>query len=212
MATDSLTSDKIRLEVSSGAAKYLAPRQIAVFQTSPFPLKYPADIEIHIDVNPLAAPQSRRQIQIPPLFSAVKRTLTTKWFWYAMASSLCWTGWAFTAKIGSKEIPPTTMAFISAFGFVLVSLGSLGRKTARTDKSRAGKCYALFSGVLLALGGICLYSLYRTGYNASIVTAITSQYPMVTVLFAVAFLREKLNKVQVVGLFFAAAAMFILSL
>jgi bacterial/archaeal transporter family protein len=212
MGTDSLTSDKIRLEVSSGAAKYLAPRQMAVFQASPFPLKYPADIEIDLDADPLAAPQSPRQIQIPPLFSAVKRTLMTKWFWYAMASSLCWTGWAFTAKIGSREIPPTTMEFISAFGFVLVSLGSLGRKTAKTDKSRAGKCCALFSGVLLALGGICLYGLYRTGHNASIVTAITSLYPMVTVLFAVAFLREKLNKVQVVGLFFAAAAMFILSL
>lgn len=218
MGTDSLTSDKIRPEVSAGAAKYLATRPIAVFQTSPFPLKYPADIEIDdieididIDADPLAAPQSPRQIQIP-LFPAVKRTLMTKWFWYAMASSLCWTGWAFTAKIGSREIPPTTMEFISAFGFVLVSLGSLGRKTAKTDKSRAGKCYALFSGVLLALGGIGLYGLYRTGYNASIITAITSLYPMVTVLFAVAFLREKLNTVQVVGLFFAAAAILIFSL
>src|ERR1700735_717062 len=212
MGTDLLTPDQIRLEVSSVAAKYLAPRQIAVFQTSPFPLKYPADTEIHIDVDPLAALHSWRQIQIPPLFSAVKRTLTTKWFWYAMASSLCWTGWAFTAKIGSREIPPTTMEFISAFGFLLVSLGVRGRKPAKTEKSQAGKCYALVSGVLLALGGMCLYGVYRTGYNASIITATTSLYPMVTVLFAVVFLREKLNKLQVVGLFFAAAAMLILSL
>jgi|ERR1700728_214365 bacterial/archaeal transporter family protein len=208
MGTDLLTSDEIRLEVSSETAESSGPRQVAVFQRSPFPLKYPADI----DADPIAAPQDRRQTQTTPLFSAVKRTLMTKWFWYAMASSVCWTGWALTAKVGSREIPPTTMEFISAFGFLLVSLGVRGRKTDKTEKSQAGKCYALVSGVLLALGGICLYGVYRTGYNASLITATTSLYPMVTVLFAVVFLREKLNQLQVGGLFFAAAAMFILSL
>jgi len=143
---------------------------------------------------------------------AVRHSLKTKWFWCAMASSLCWTGWAFTAKIGSKEIPPATMEFISAFGFGLVSLCVLGRKTRAADKSQMGKLCAIISGVLLALGGISLYGAYRTGYNASVVTAVTSLYPVVTVLCAVLFLRERLNKMQVVGLLFAVAAMSILSL
>ena len=129
-----------------------------------------------------------------------------------MASSLCWTGWAFTAKLGSREIPPATMEFISSFGFVLVSLGVMRRKPSADDKSSAGKFFGLISGVLLALGGISLYGAYRTGYNASMITAVTSLYPVVTVLCAVGFLREKLNKMQVVGLLFAVAAMFILSL
>ena len=105
-----------------------------------------------------------------------------------------------------------TMEFISSFGFVLVSLGVILRRSAASDKSSAGKCFALISGILLALGGISLYGAYRTGYNASMITAVTSLYPVVTVFCAVGFLREKLNKVQVVGLLFAVAAMFILSL
>jgi uncharacterized membrane protein len=104
------------------------------------------------------------------------------------------------------------MEFISAFGFVLITLFALGRTTAKTEKNRLGKVYALVSGVLLALGGICLYGAYRTGYNASTITAVTSLYPMITVLCATTFLREKLNWMQVVGLFFAAAAIFILSI
>ncbi len=207
MGIGSLTSEHVRPKASS---EVLGVRQIVVSEASTLPLKYP-----DIDADLTLAPQSPDETQPTPLVLAVRRTVRTvktRWFWYAMASSICWTGWAFTAKIGSKEIPPATMEFISAFGFVLVSLSVLRRKTAKSDKSQAGKCYALVGGVLLALGGICLYGAYRTGYNASMITSVTSLYPMVTVLCAVRFLREKLNKVQVLGLCFAAAAMFILSL
>jgi len=166
------------------------------------------------DVVPVVdrAPQSSFSQPSAGLMLAVRQSLKTKWFWCAMASSLCWTGWAFTAKIGSKEVPPSTMEFISAFGFGLVSLCVLGRKTVAADTSRVGKFCAMISGVLLALGGISLYGAYRTGSNASMVTAVTSLYPVVTVLCAVGFLRERLNKMQVVGLLFAVAAMSILSL
>jgi bacterial/archaeal transporter family protein len=181
--------------------------QIPVCEPSPLPEKQP---DVVTALN--RAPQSLVQPQAGGLIVAVRQSLKTKWFWSAMASSLCWTGWAFTAKIGSKEIPPATMEFISAFGFGLVSACVLGRKAAATDKSQTGKLCAIISGVLLALGGISLYGAYRTGYNASMVTAVTSLYPVVTVLCAVGFLRERLNKMQVVGLLFAIAAMSILSL
>ena len=149
--------------------------------------------------------------RLSAMILAVRRTLKTKWFWYSIASSLCWTAWAFTAKLGSREIPPATMQFISAFGFVLVSLGIVTVKKVQKDCSLVARFYALLSGLLLALGGISLYGAYRTGYNASIITAITSLYPVVTVLVALIFLRERINRVQVLGLCFAAAAILILS-
>lgn len=152
-----------------------------------------------------------RQAEAKQMLRSATSTMRTKWFWCAIASSLCWTAWAFTAKLGSREIPPTTMEFISAFGFILVSMGVMGAKKTKPEKSSSGKLLALISGVLLAFGGICLFSAYRTGYNASIITSITSLYPVVTVLLALVFLREKLNKVQAVGFFFAAAAILLLS-
>jgi transporter family protein len=234
MGTGSITSEHVWREASSEVPQSMDQREVVVSEPSP-----PNHPEIDQDrtlatqasraeaaaepsapglkqpglaTDPKLARPSICDAQMAALVLAVRESLKTKWFWYAMASSLCWTGWAVTAKIGSKEIPPATMEFISSFGFVMVSLGVMRRKPSAADKSFAGKCFALISGVLLALGGISLYGAYRTGYNASMITAVTSLYPVVTVLCAVGFLREKLNKMQVVGLLFAIAAMFILSL
>jgi bacterial/archaeal transporter family protein len=238
MGMGSVTSENVWRKTGSEAAQSLEVREIVVSEppatamndrdlnpalnlaspslcVRPIPVSEPSAVsgkapEAGIDLPPAAPPLVERQFA--GLIFAVRQSLKTKWFWYAMASSLCWTGWAFTAKIGSKEIPPATMEFISAFGFGLVSVCVLRGKTVLSDTNLAGKIYALISGVLLALGGISLYGAYRTGYNASVVTAVTSLYPVVTVLCAVGFLREKLNKMQVVGLLFAVAAMSILSL
>src|SRR3979411_1148623 len=54
------------------------------------------------------------------IVGAASKTLKKSWFWYSLAASLCWTAWAFTARAGSKELPPATMQFVSAFGFLLV--------------------------------------------------------------------------------------------
>jgi transporter family protein len=142
---------------------------------------------------------------------AASKTLKRSWFWYSIAASLCWTAWAFTARLGSKEIPPATMQFVSAFGFLLVGLVMVAVQRPQLKKSLRGNSYALISGVLLGLGGIALYGAYRAGDNASVVTATTSLYPVATVLLAVTFLREKLNKLQLLGVCFAVAAILLLS-
>jgi bacterial/archaeal transporter family protein len=129
-----------------------------------------------------------------------------------MVASLCWTAWAFTARLGSREIPPATMQFVSAFGFLLVGLVLLAVQKPQLKNSLRGNSCALISGVLLGLGGMALYGAYRAGENASVVTATTSLYPVVTVLLAVTFLREKLNKVQIIGVGFAMVAILLLSL
>jgi transporter family protein len=145
------------------------------------------------------------------IVGAVSKTLKKSWFWYSIAASLCWTAWAFTARAGSAELPPATMQFVSAFGFLLVGLVVVAVDRPQLKKSLRGNSYALISGVLLGLGGIALYGAYRASDNASVVTATTSLYPVATVLLAVAFLREKLNRLQQLGVCFAVAAILLLS-
>jgi transporter family protein len=101
------------------------------------------------------------------------------------------------------------MQFVSTFGFVLVGIVASFSRNLQLKTDLRGKAFALISGVLLGLGGIALYSAYRTGENASVITATTSLYPVVTVFLAVSFLREKLNKLQIVGLCFAVAAIIL---
>jgi transporter family protein len=145
------------------------------------------------------------------IFARVSATLRKTWFWYSVAASLCWTGWAFTARLGSEEIPPATMQFVSAFGFLAVALAMVGISKPQLKVNLRGNTYALVSGILLGLGGIALYGAYRAGDNAAVVTATTSLYPVGTVILAVTFLREKLNKLQLLGVCFAVAAILMLS-
>jgi transporter family protein len=200
---------------ASSSSKPLLVEQINVIETGEIVAEGIVQDSTKHQLSLAGRKTGRIEKDVAPRFStiilAVGGTVRTKWFWYSMASSLCWTAWALTAKLGSREIPPATMEFISAFGFMLVSIGIVTVKKAQKKPSLSGRCYALLSGLLLALGGISLYGAYRTGHNASIITAITSLYPVVTFLVALIFLQEKLNRVQVLGLCFAAAAIFILS-
>jgi len=75
-----------------------------------------------------------------------------------------------------------------------------------------GAGYGVAAGVMLAVGSIALYAAYRTGANTAVVTTATGLYPMVSVLLAIIFLKERLTRVQVLGVLFAIAAMVIFSL
>ena len=173
---------------------------------NPAPSGQPSEI-LSADFTATPVPKS-----LATVISAAANTLKRSWFWYSIAASLCWTAWAFTARLGSKEIPPTTMQFVSAFGFLLVSLVMVAVQRPQLKQSLRGNSYALISGMLLGLGGIALYGAYRAGDNASVVTATTSLYPVATVLLAVTFLREKINRLQLLGVCFAVAAILLLSL
>ena len=126
--------------------------------------------------------------------------LRAKWFWYSLLSLLCWTACALTAKVGSSKLPPSTMQFVSALGF-------LSRAS-----SQKGKIYSVISGVLLALGGLASFAAYRAGDNTAATTGITSLYPAITVLCALIILKEKLTKSQIAGLCFSGVAILLFSL
>ncbi|HET9679049.1 MAG TPA: EamA family transporter [Gammaproteobacteria bacterium] len=71
---------------------------------------------------------------------------------------------------------------------------------------------------LLVAGGVCggganLLFLAATGYGQlAIVTVLTALYPAITILLARVFLHERLQWLQIVGLFLAAGAVVLLSL
>jgi transporter family protein len=200
----------------TGGAAAAAPARSAVcdqdevteftgYPFNPAPSEQPSQI-LSADFTATLVPKS-----LATVIGAAANTLKRSWFWYSIAASLCWTGWAVTARLGSKEIPPTTMQFVSAFGFLLVSLVIVGVQRPQLKQSLRGNSYALISGLLLGMGGIALYGAYRAGNDASVVTATTSLYPVATVLLAVTFLREQINKLQLLGVCFAVAAILLLS-
>jgi transporter family protein len=139
-------------------------------------------------------------------------TFRTKWFLYSMAAVLSWSCWAFSAKFGSEQLPPNSMQFLGAFGFLLVGFVLLIAMRFRLELNPKGAGYGVASGVLLASGTIALFAAYRTGANTAVITTATGLYPMVTILLAIIFLKERLSRLQLVGVLFAIAAMVIFSI
>ena len=139
-------------------------------------------------------------------------TLKAGWFWFSVLCVLCWGVWALLSKIGSREIPPETMQFLFTIGTIPVGIALLIVRRFKLEKSPKGISYAVLNGVLSGIGGLTLFAAYHTNGNTSLITASTAMYPMVTVILAVAILRERFGLIQVVGLGFAAVAIVIFSL
>jgi uncharacterized membrane protein len=157
------------------------------------------------------ADRSKSGESFPASALPVAARLRAKWFWYSLMSLGCWTAWALTAKIGSSKLPPSTMQFVSALGFLFVSIAIAGVAKRSAQSSHKGKLYSVISGVLLAGGGLASFAAYRTGGNTAATTGITSLYPAITVICAFVFLKERLTKSQIAGLCFSALAILLFS-
>jgi transporter family protein len=136
----------------------------------------------------------------------------SKWFWYSMLCDLCWAGWTIFAKLGSNQIPPEASQFLFAWGAFPVALLLLGSRHFKLEKNPKGIFYSVANGVLSGIGSWALFAAYRTGGNTSVITAVTAMYPLISVMLALLVLRERLTKVHVAGLGFAAVAFVIFSL
>ena len=137
--------------------------------------------------------------------------LKTKWFWYSVLSVFCMGGWTLLGKLGTTEISARTMQFLYPFGWIPVALACLWVRRFRIEKSALGIVYSTAIGVLGGMGGLAFFAACRTGGNTSAIVAATAMYPLITVVLAVLVLREKLTRLHILGLVFAAAAFVLLS-
>jgi len=135
-----------------------------------------------------------------------------KWFWYSMLSVICFGGWGLFGKLGSLEIPASTMQFIFALGFLPLAPALFAVTRLKPGTNLRGILSALASGILSGIAGMAFYAAFRSGGNTSVITAATALYPVITVLLAVWVLRERLTRLQVVGIGFAAVAFILFSL
>ena len=136
----------------------------------------------------------------------------SSWLWYAIFCLLCWGPYAIFSKLGSNEIPALSMQFLFALGGVPIALSVLFARRLRMEPSLRGIFYSLVVGMLSAIGSTALFAAYGTGANTVVVTVVTGLYPMVTVILAVCFLRERLTKRQYLGLAFAVVAFVLFSI
>ena len=142
----------------------------------------------------------------------IPEPLKARWFWCCVFCVACWGPWIFFSKMGGVQIPPRTMTYLYNWGGIPVALVFLATRRFRMEKSPKGIACGLIVGILSAIGQLALFAAYRGDASTAVVTVISSLYPLVTVLLAVLFLRERLSKTQMVGVAFAVVSFVIFSL
>ena len=133
------------------------------------------------------------------------------WLLHALLCIFWWGVFGFLAKVGSSSITPSGMQVLFTMGALPLVLLIVVRLRWRVDTNRWGVAYGAANGIFAALGGIAYFAAMGRG-EASLVGPVTSLFPLVTVVLAAVALKEKLNRVQLVGLACALVSICLLSL
>jgi bacterial/archaeal transporter family protein len=138
-----------------------------------------------------------------------------KWLLWSLLTIVLWGTWGLVSKIASTGVDAYmnqllyTAGLVPLMVFVAITVHrEQGKVTANRN---SGIFWAFFTGILGGVGNIAFFQALVKGGKASVVAPVTALFPMVTVLLALVFLKERLGPTQWLGLALAFAAIYMLS-
>ncbi len=122
---------------------------------------------------------------------------------FALAAFALWGLWSLTSKMAVDRVTAGNV-----FGFYVISsftaplLYVFFRKGSIDSKARPGRMAWAMGALALAINvsGTYAYTYALQDGTASLVVPISSAYPIVTVVLAIAFLRERINRLHTLSL------------
>lgn len=112
-----------------------------------------------------------RRAEIQDLMSMqIRDAFKARWFWYCILCVLLWGPYTMVSKLGSREIPASTMQFLFTLGSLPVALVLLVARRFKLEKDSKGITHATVTGVLSGIGGMGLFAAYGSGGNTAVVT------------------------------------------
>lgn len=133
------------------------------------------------------------------------------WLWPALGTVAVWGLWSFLPKISTQYVTPRSATVFQALGglaFVAIVLLS---SSGTIEMHPVGTSLALLTGVL-GVAGAYLFLIAVSHGPVTLVTAISSLYPLATIALAVAFLDETLTIKQAAGVVLALTAIALVAL
>lgn len=132
------------------------------------------------------------------------------WLGLTIAAILLWGLYGIAFKRASDHLSAVAGQLLSTVGLLLPALFLIG-SVARERRSVAGLFIGFVSGLCGALGNFALLVALRESGKAAIIFPLTALYPLITVVIAVLFMRERARRVQVIGIVLAIIAVLLLS-
>jgi transporter family protein len=139
-----------------------------------------------------------------------------RWLLWSMATIVLWGTWGLVSKIASGGVGAYVNQLLYTVGLLplMVFVGWTVAKRSAIDPREGrnrGIFWAFLTGILGGIGNIAFFQALVKGGTASVVAPVTALFPVVTVLLALVFLKERLGRTQWVGLAQAFVALYILS-
>lgn len=139
-----------------------------------------------------------------------------RWLLWSLATIVLWGTWGLVSKVASAGVDAYTNQLLYTVGILplMVFVAWTVHRSEAGEKREhrgAGVSWAFLTGILGGVGNIAFFEALVKGGNASVVAPVTALFPMVTVLLALIFLKERLGHVQWLGLGLAFVAIYLLS-
>lgn len=126
--------------------------------------------------------------------SGERRSL--RWLFWAVMAFVFWGIWAVPSKVAIESIGESDYIFIDSLTMVLIWVPLwLFMEKGRLDRNIRKLSYSATAGTLASIGTVCLFLGIANG-QVSIVTPVTSIYPIFTVILARLMLKERLRWLQ----------------
>ncbi len=139
-----------------------------------------------------------------------------RWLLWSILTILLWGVWGLVSKIASEGVDMYVNQLLYTVGLLplMVFVGwAVWKRSPREEPvaRRKGVFWAFLTGILGGLGNLAFFQALVKGGKASVIAPVTALFPMVTVLLAMLFLKERLGRVQWAGLGLAFVAIYLLS-
>src|SRR5438552_3945524 len=137
-------------------------------------------------------------------------SLIPSWFFWTLIALFSWGVWAILYRLIGDALSPAQSQALSTLGLIPVAVAlGLSRRVSVTGACSRGATFAFAAGTLVCAGNVAYYRALQLGDKTAVVVALTGLYPLVTVILATVFLRERLNRVQGIGILLALAAIYL---
>lgn len=136
------------------------------------------------------------------------------WLCYTLAAMMGFGIWGLVSAAASRKLSPLQVQVLSTAGFlpVVAALGFFREPSAPSGRRGRGVTWAFVTGLGTAAANVALFAALGGGADASVVFPLTGMFPLVTLLLARVFLRERLSRPQAAGVVIALLAVLLFSL
>lgn len=132
------------------------------------------------------------------------------WFLYALLTLFCWGLWGLFSGLASAHSRPRQTLIFQAVGVIAVVLVVLSLEHFQIQHTAAGFWWSAAAGAVNFVGFLVFFAAVDKG-KVSTVIALSSLYPVVTIILSVLLLHEKITRREGLGIAFALAAGWLLA-